>query len=227
MLTALVVIPVASTTPAPPAPPAGLHLDVAFDQAQALAFARSTAHDLLVVGAFSPEEQVALVTRFQSRRRSRLVPVIYLSPPHSLGLIVPPTFRPGLDDLLRGEIGSPHVLKRMLQLASAPRSDLHAVTPGAFELDQANRSLRVDDRDVFLTRREAEILALLLACPNRTVAAGRLAGAEAEAEANASSQLQVVRRHISNIRRKLGPTSARRCVRTVRGAGYRFEAGSG
>ena len=35
--------------------------------------------------------------------------------------------------------------------------------------------------------------------------------------------LQILRRHVSNIRRKLQRTAAARSVRTVRGSGYRFD----
>lgn len=43
-------------------------------------------------------------------------------------------------------------------------------------------------------------------------------GTEADAR-----YLQILRRHVSNIRRKLHATEAARSVRTIRGSGYRFD----
>ena len=84
------------------------------------------------------------------------------------------------------------------------------------------RRLRCGRGEIELTDREAEILSILLGQPDRTVSAQEIIergwGTEADAR-----YLQILRRHVSNIRRKLVATDAARSVRTVRGAGYRFD----
>jgi DNA-binding response OmpR family regulator len=82
--------------------------------------------------------------------------------------------------------------------------------------------LRLAELEIELTERECEILAILLSQPNRTVAASEIIergwGTDADAR-----YLQILRRHVSNIRRKLQRTAAARSVKTVRGSGYRFD----
>ncbi len=219
MSSALAVIPAPSPLPPASALPASFRLDTVTTPREALDRARTRAYDLFVVGPFEPEVQVELVQRLQSRRRSRLAPVLYLADPDSRGVIVPATYRPGLDALLRARIDSPKTLARVLELASAGFGKVIPVTAGPFELDPVRRRLRVDGADVPLTIREVEVLSVLLASANRTVPVARLIG-DAGPE---PQQLQVVRRHVSNIRRKLARTSAQDAVRTIRGTGYRFD----
>ena len=112
--------------------------------------------------------------------------------------------------------------KRIVELARDGIGSAELVVAGPFELDPLRGKLRLADLEVTLTEREAEILAILLAQPNRTVSSTEIIergwGTEADAR-----YLQILRRHVSNIRRKLQRTAAARSVRTVRGSGYRFD----
>lgn len=192
------------------------------DPAAAVARAGTHAYDLLVLASLSVDEQQALVTEFHTHRSWRLVPVLYLAHPATAGLAIPGSFRPEIDGLMRGTLDSQPVQKRIAELAREGIASAEMVVAGPYELDPVRGTLRLVDHEVSLTDREAEILAILLAHPNRTVSAAEIIergwGADADAR-----YLQILRRHVSNIRRKLERTAAARSVRTVRGSGYRFD----
>lgn len=84
-------------------------------------------------------------------------------------------------------------------------------------IDQVNRMLRVEDKDVELTGREWAILDQLLRHPGAMVSKDRLENAlyafGAEVESN------TIEVYISRLRKKIG----RQRIRTVRGVGYRLE----
>ncbi len=197
-------------------------VEVVADPEESIARAGTTVYDLLVLVGMSVDQQQEVATRFQQHRRWRLVPVLYVSDDDATGLAVPGSFRPELDGLARGTLDSPAVQRRMTALAREGVATADLVVAGPFELDPLRGRLRLGDTEVALTDRECEVLAMLLAHPNRTVTAGEIIergwGAGADGR-----YLQILRRHVSNIRRKLHKTPAARAVRTVRGTGYRFD----
>ncbi len=178
--------------------------------------------DLLVLCEMTVDEQQEIVSAFHAFRRWRLVPVLYVAEDRAQGLAIPGTFRPEIDGLAKGLLQSSAVQRRMAELAGDGIGAADLVVAGPFELDPVRGQLRMGGVQISLTEREAEIVAILLAQPNRTVAATEIIergwGTEADAR-----YLQILRRHVSNIRRKLESTAAARSVRTIRGAGYRFD----
>ncbi|MCL4241935.1 MAG: winged helix-turn-helix domain-containing protein [Dehalococcoidia bacterium] len=199
-----------------------LTLEIANDPAVPLAVAATRVFDLLVLCDMSADEQQDIVTAFHTHRRWRLVPVLYALDPAAPGLAIPGTFRPEMDGIVRGTLESPGVQRRILSMARDGVAEAELVVAGPFELDPVRSVFRLPDLEVGLTEREAEILAILLAQPNRTISAAEIIERGWGTEANAR-YLQILRRHVSNIRRKLERTPAARSVRTVRGSGYRFD----
>lgn len=178
--------------------------------------------DLLVLTGMSVDDQQDLVGRFQQHRRWRLVPVLYVFDGSSRGYAVPGCYRAELDSMISGTLESPQVQRRIRAMAREGIATADLVVAGQFELDPIRGLLRLAGAEVSLTEREAEILAILLSQPNRTVAASEIIERGWGTEAD-TRYLQILRRHVSNIRRKLYRTPAARSVRTVRGSGYRFE----
>jgi len=193
------------------------------DPSPALAAAAETVYDLLVLCGLAVDQQQDIVSRFHLHRRWRLVPVLYTLHPATPGIAIPGTFRPEMDALVRGDYEDIALQRRITAMAREGVAQADLVVAGQFELDPIRSVLRVPGSEVGLTEREAEILAILLSHPNRTVSAAEIIergwGTEADAR-----YLQILRRHVSNIRRKLDRTPAARSVRTVRGAGYRFDS---
>ena len=199
-----------------------LTVEIASDPGPSLAAAAEEVYDLLVLTGMEVDEQQSLVTRFHAHRRWRLVPVLYVTGEAARGLAIPGTFRPEMDGLVRGSLHTPAVQRRIIELAGNGIGAADLVVAGPFELDPVRGKLRLNGLEVELTEREAEILAILLGQPNRTVLAAEIIERGWGMEAD-SRYLQILRRHVSNIRRKLERTAAARSVRTVRGSGYRFD----
>ena len=199
-----------------------LTLELRSDAGRALKEAQELAFDLLVLCGMTVDELQAVAGAFQQHRHWRFVPILYLYDPESGGIAVPAGYRAGVDSLLRGELFSPAVQRRIRIMAREGMSATELVAAGPFELDPERGRFRVGGREVSLTEREAGVLALLLSRPNEVVEASEIIergwGIEADAR-----YLQMLRRHVSNIRRKLAGTPAAKSVRTVRGTGYRFD----
>lgn len=188
----------------------------------ALVLRESAAADLLVLTTMSVDEQQELATAVQHDRRWRLVPILYVMDRAAPGFAVPGSFRPEVDGIVRGTLEEPHVRRRMKELAREGTAAAELVVVGPYELDPLRGVLRLAEGEVPLTEREVEIVAILLSRPNRTVTASEIIERSWGVSPD-ERHLQILRRHISNIRRKLETTTAARTVCTVRGAGYRFD----
>jgi DNA-binding response OmpR family regulator len=199
-----------------------LTVDIVHDGAAALATVGAPRYDLLVLAHMSVDEQQQVAAAFQRERRWRLVPVLYLLDNETPGLAIPGSYRAELDSIVRGELDSLPVQRRMRAMAREGTGSAELVVAGVYELDPVRASLRLPGGDILLTEREAGILSVLLARPDRTVTAGEIIergwGREPDLR-----YLQILRRHVSNIRRKLDNTPARRSLRTIRGTGYLFD----
>lgn len=200
----------------------GLLVEYAHDPDAALEHAGSRVYDLLVLAEMDVDAQQRIATAFQQHRRWRLVPILYLQSEKSPGIAIPGTYRPDIDSTVRGSLASPAVQRRMRALAREGVGDAELVVAGSFELDTIRGLLRLGAVEITLTERESEILAMLLDRPDRTVSAVEIIERGWGTAAD-DRYLQILRRHVSNIRRKLDQTPAARAVRTVRGTGYRFD----
>ncbi len=204
----------------------GLEAELSGDAEGWVARAGEEVFDLLVLSGMPAEEQAAIAAAFHEFRRWRFVPVLYVSDPKAPGLAIPGTYRPEVDGIVRGERSSETVMGKIRQLAREGIAKAEVVAAGPFELDPVRLRLLGPGGEVALTEREAEVLALLLAQANRTVPAADIIERGWGLEVDGRS-LQILRRHVSNIRKKLAERGAARAVRTVRGTGYRFEVRAG
>ena len=183
---------------------------------------QANSYDLLAIVTGDVDEQQFIASSFQQVRRWRLVPVLYVTDEGRKGFSVPGTFRPEMDGLARGTLRSPAVERRIKEMARDGVASAELVVAGGYELDQQRGRLRFRETEVVLTEREAEIVSILMAHSDRTVAASEIIERGWGASPD-DRYLQILRRHVSNIRRKLSPTAASRAVATVRGDGYRFD----
>ena len=197
-------------------------LDICDASAEPLAAAQTRLYDLLTIVTGDVDLQQSLAMTFQQQRRWRLVPILYVSDEAQRGFTVPGTFRPEMDGLVRGSLDSPAVERRIQEMARDGVAAAELVVAGGYELDQLRGRLRFRESEVLLTEREAEIVSILLAHSDRTVAASEIIE-RGWGAAPDDRYLQILRRHVSNIRRKLASSGAERAVRTIRGDGYRFD----
>lgn len=220
---------VLAVVPGTPAALQGRHLlgdaitlEVVADPASLLCEPAARLADLLVLAGMSVDDQQEIATAVQQDRRWRLVPILYVMDGAAPGFAVPGSFRPEIDGLARGTLDDAAVRRRMRELAREGTAAAEFVVVGPYELDPLRGVLRFADGEVPLTEREAEIVAILLSRPNRTVTASEIIERSWGVSPD-ERHLQILRRHVSNIRRKLEQTTAASTLCTVRGAGYRFD----
>lgn len=201
---------------------AGIELEIVGSPAQAWLRAQLRVYDLLVLSGLTVDQQNDVAVRFQHDRRWRLVPVLFVLPEGGRGIAVPGRYRPDLDGLVRGDLLSPAVVRRIQLMAHDGAGAIELVIAGGVELDPLRLKLSLHGVEVGVTEREAEVLSILLSRPNRTVSASEIIERGWGVDAD-DRYLQILRRHVSNIRRKLDGTPGASSVRTIRGSGYRFD----
>lgn len=176
--------------------------------------------DLIVLAEFTGEALGEVAQELRGNPRWRTAPVLYLLLPEEPGFVIPATFRPESDFILKGRFASPEAARRMEELVRAQTPSHRLLAFGDTELDPTRGRLRHGDAEVRLTRQEAALTASLLQAANRVVPLAELA--RSAGRQGGQSDSQVVRRHVSNIRRKLAEADLPVAVRTVRGVGYQL-----
>ena len=115
------------------------------------------------------------------------------------------------------------VLRRSGETAEAAPERVGALEVGPVTLDTARRSAELHGRELDLTRKEFELLELLLREAGSVVSRERLI--DEVWDTNWFGSTKTLDVHVSSLRRKLGDDSADpRFIHTIRGVGFRFAA---
>jgi DNA-binding response OmpR family regulator len=177
--------------------------------------------DLAVVDIGLPKaDGLSLVRKI--RRDGRTLPVLIVTARDALADRVS-ALDTGADDYLIKPFEIPELQARCRALIRRTRSATSAeLNIGTLALDLAGRQLRVDGRDVELTRREWSILECLALELGRVVSKDRLLRAIAAWDEELTPNAVEV--YVSRLRAKLGTAAA---LRTVRGLGYRLDEPAG
>lgn len=200
----------------------GWHVEVAADGAMALASARDSKPDVVVLDVMLPGVDGFEVLR-QIRSASDVYVIMLTARTEEVDRIVGLTV--GADDYMTKPFSPRELVARIKALLRRPRGDVGSrrqrVDEGGLVIDQPSRSTRLDDRPVDLTALEFDLLVTLASEPGVVLTRQRLLdrvwGLDFVGDAH------VVDVHIANLRRKLGDDAVRpRFVETVRGVGYRF-----
>jgi DNA-binding response OmpR family regulator len=196
----------------------GFAVTEAEDGAEALALLRRGGIDLALVDVMLPE-----VDGFEVVRRIRqesTIPIILLTARGEetnrvAGLEV------GADDYVVKPFSAPEVVARVraqLRRAQGFAAEQSVLRHGSVELDYLERRCLVAGRAVELTRREFDLLAMLLEHPGRVYTREQLLAA---AWGTVFLSEKTVDVHVAGLRRKLGDAIA---IVALRGVGYRVEA---
>jgi two-component system alkaline phosphatase synthesis response regulator PhoP len=200
---------------------AGFEVETAGNGVDALAIARTTRPDLVVLDLGLPRMDGLDVTR--ALRKESNVPIIMLTArvdesDKLIGLEL------GADDYLTKPFSPKELVARVRavfrRIDPAPgRGDL--IRAGGVTLDVPRMHARVADRVVELTTTEFELLATLMRQPGRVFTRGQLL--DAIRGERVESFDRAIDAHVKNLRRKLEADPRQpRFVLTVYGVGYRF-----
>jgi two-component system, OmpR family, response regulator RegX3 len=204
----------------------GFDTEVAGTVAEALELADSVAPDLVLLDVMLPDGSGYDVCR-ELRSRSR-VPIIMLTARGEetdkvVGLEL------GADDYIVKPFSAREVAARIRAVlrrtseAPAPSapSESAALTVGDLRLDPARRSATLDGGELDLTRKEFELLELLMREAGSVITRERLI--DEVWDVNWFGSTKTLDVHVSGLRRKLGDDpSSPRYLHTVRGVGFRF-----
>ncbi len=202
----------------------GFEVVTAADGREALAAARATPPDLVLLDVMMPHLDGLEVLRHV--RRAVSVPVILLTAKVEetdkvIGLEL------GADDYvtkpfsLRELEARVRAVLRRTQQGSAPAEVLRA---GALVLDRGRHRVTLGGEEVALTPTEFALLATLMAAPGRVYSRAQLLERLQGDDLGGSERTVDV--HVRNLRAKIEPDpSAPRYVETVYGVGYRLASG--
>ncbi len=200
----------------------GFDTEVAETVADALELAGRIEPDLVLLDVMLPDGSGYDVCR--ELRASSRVPIIMLTArgeetDRIVGLEL------GADDYIVKPFSAREVAARIR--AVLRRSDDQAeeqagpIEIGPLRLDRARRSATLDAQELDLTRKEYELLELLMAEAGSVITRERLI--DEVWDVNWFGSTKTLDVHVSGLRRKLGDSSSSpRFIHTVRGVGFRF-----
>jgi two-component system, OmpR family, response regulator MprA len=195
----------------------GYDVTAVADGGAALARVERSLPDLVVLDVAMPGLDGLAVTR-RLRAKRLPVPILLLTARDALDERVA-GLDAGADDYLVKPFEVEELRARVRALLRRNRPAEEVLAFADLTLEPEVGAARRAGRDIALTRRESELLALLLRHPRtvvtREVALEQVWGGDGEAVAN------VVDRYVTNLRRKLGEPSL---IHTVRGVGFRLDA---
>ena len=201
----------------------GYDVRPAFSGSEAMLWAEKYEYDLVLLDLMLPglsgEEFIARI------RGQRTMPILVLSAKVGVEDRVN-VLRLGADDFIPKPFDNAEVLARVeAQLRryrqfSSPAGEKHVLTWGDLTLDKESVSVTAAGKDVTVTAREFEILALLMSYPKKVFTREQLYeqvwGGEYFGDDN------TVNVHISNLRSKLAKVSSAEYIKTVWGIGFKM-----
>ncbi len=199
---------------------AGLQVTIAGDGEAAIASARGSRPDLIVLDLGLPGRDGLDVAR--ELRRTSTVPIVILTArgdetDRVVGLEL------GADDYVVKPFSPRELVARVRAVLRRTQGGGGSETLQAagVEVDLPRHRVSVQGRSVDLTPTEFELLATFVREPGRVFTRGQLLDAVHGVELE--SYERAIDAHVKNIRRKIEPTPGRpRYLLTVHGVGYRF-----
>jgi two-component system alkaline phosphatase synthesis response regulator PhoP len=168
---------------------------------------------------------LTLCRRLKSDRRTAALPVVLMSAMRRGEFEQAEGLEIGADDYLVKPVAPRLLLARLRAVLKRRPSEPAVEAPlraGSLVVDPAARVATAGGRTLPLTRKEFDLLSLLLEKRGRVLGAPYLLETVWGYDTAVYKDPHTIEVHVSSLRRKLGPSLARRIV-TVPGVGYRFE----
>lgn len=196
----------------------------------AMAAAADHRLDLVLADVVMPfMSGVALCRKLKSDRRTASLPVVLMSAMRRGELDQAEGLEVGADDYLVRPVAPRLLLARLHAVlnrrGAQTAADDSPLRAGALLIDRAGRLVTVAGKLLALTRKEFDLLSLLIEKRGRVLGAPFLLERVWECDTAVYKDPHTIEVHVSSLRRKLGPSLSRRIV-TVPGVGYRFDKDS-
>jgi DNA-binding response OmpR family regulator len=201
----------------------GYQVEIAYDGARGLEMIQASPPDLVLLDLMLPEMPgTAVAAAVRGDPRTAQVPIIMLTARgEETDIVVGLKF--GADDYVTKPFSMSVLLARIdavLRRAAAPREAGKGVLKvGPIEIDPHRHEVKVDLRPVALTLTEFKLLSALAAARGRVLSRNQLMDQAIGLDVVVTDRTVDV--HMTSLRKKLG--SARDCLHTVRGVGYKLE----
>jgi len=207
----------------------GMTAMVSDDGSDALLLVRDSKPDLILCDAAMPGlDGHALCRRIKEEAATRSVPVILMSGQRMDDKSVLKGFEGGADDYVLKPFSLPVLLARIqavLRRYATSQGKEVSLRKCGLELDAAGRTVKIGKSPVALTRKEFDLLATLVEKSGRVLTIPYLletVWGYDPADYNDPGTVEV---HVYHLRKKLGPSLAKRIV-NLPGLGYKFDDSS-
>lgn len=192
---------------------------------EALIMARDSRPDLVVADAGLPGlDGFGLCKALKASRETSGMPVIIISGARTEDEDIVEGYGAGADDYLPKPFAYPVLAAKIgavLRRYAGARPGT-AITEGGLQLVPEARTVKAGGRPVKLTRKEFDLLTLLLEKKGRVLGVPFLLETVWGYDMASYDNPHTVETHISSLRKKLGPELGRR-IQSVTGHGYKFE----
>lgn len=200
---------------------AGYAVDVAYDGAEGIGYARAGTYDLLVLDILLPEMSGIDILK-ELRKRGDKTPAILLTARDGVGDKIA-GLDAGADDYIVKPFAFPELLARIRALMRRPpRREESVLSFADLEMDLGRHEVRRAGRSIDLSPKEFMLLEVLLRHPQQVLT--RVQIMEYVWNFDFSSETNVIDVYIGYLRRKIDRGFDKKLIRTVRGLGYLLDS---
>jgi DNA-binding response OmpR family regulator len=202
----------------------GLSIEICHDGITGLQRAEQGGWDVILLDIMLPEMD-GLTILEKLRAADDLVPVILLTAKGEVNERIEGLNR-GADDYLPKPFFVDELIARIHAVARRTNEDAHyQLKHGDLEVDRLNRTVHVGTELVEFTRREYDLLEMLMRSPGKVYSRKQIL--ERVWGYNFDPQTNVVDVYIRRVRQKIDREGESTMIETLRGVGYRFQEAAG
>ncbi|HMG68132.1 MAG TPA: response regulator transcription factor [Chitinophagaceae bacterium] len=129
----------------------------------------------------------------------------------------------GADDYLTKPFHLPELAARIAAIIRRKSFDgKNQITVNEITIDLSEKTVRIHDKDIDLTKKEYELLVYFISNRNRVVAKNAIAEHLWGDNMDLAGSYDFIYTHIKNIRKKLMMAGGADCIKSVYGMGYKF-----
>ena len=202
----------------------GLTIELCHDGASGFKRAQEGEWDVILLDIMLPEMDGLSILR-SLRELDIRVPVILLTAKGDVSDRIE-GLNLGADDYLPKPFFVDELVARIHAVARRVNDDSgYHLKHGDLEIDRLNRTVQVGDESVDFTRREYDLLEMLMRSPGKVYSRQQIL--ERVWGYNFDPQTNVVDVYIRRVRKKIDREGASTLIETLRGVGYRFRESQG